>query len=83
MSLIVSWSPAASISSKKSRAAISCAGVTSGSCSARRLRTSSAEAMPRFVSAASAATMARPHALVSAFCSSEPRVKFVFPGYAS
>lgn len=39
-----------------------------------RLATSSREAMPVFVSAAKAATIARPHAAVSAFCISLSRV---------
>lgn len=54
-----------------------------GSPSSRRFRTSSCEAMARDVSAASAATIARPHALVSAFISSLPLVNEVRPGNGS
>ena len=54
-----------------------------GNCAAAdmvRARTSSPVAMPFFVSAASTATIARPHAEVSAFISSESFVNGVLPG---
>ena len=53
-----------------------------GSRSARLAATSSSDAI-FLVSAASEATMARPHALDSAFCTSDPAVYGVFPGKVS